>query len=263
MRNNSTKEKLRNREPVLGAMLGFNSAETVEMLGAVGFDFVTFDLEHEAYDELSLTHNIRAAESFDITPIVRVPNDPDLMLRLLDSGAQGVHVPRVNTAGDAISVVKACRFYPEGDRTFYSVGRGGNYGLGISEEDYASCSNREILVILQVEEMEGIQNLDEILKVPGVDAVQIGPKDLWQSMGMPDRSEVWEVVDQAIGLIASSGKWPAMVAWLNDQFQDQLVRYKGQNVSMITVSPREMLFYGAMEVFRSASNVYDWRSSKS
>ena len=243
-RHNKTKAKAASGQTALGALLTYHSPETVEILGAMGFNFVTLDLEHEAYDELSLTHSIRAAEAFDLTPIVRVPNDPDLILRLLDAGAQGVHVPRVNTKAEAQAVVEASRFHPQGKRTFYAVGRSGNYGLGITEEQYAERSNAETLVILQVEEEEGVRNIEDILSVPHVDAIQMGPKDLWQSMGMPDRAVVWEVVDRVLRQVADAGLWGSMVAWLDTDVGNQLTRYKAQGVRLVTASPREMLVHG-------------------
>jgi 4-hydroxy-2-oxoheptanedioate aldolase len=139
MRVNGAKAKAKAGEVALGAALPFNSPDLVEVLGALGLDFVTLDLEHEPFDELAIVHCIRAAEVFDITPIVRLPNDENLILRLLDAGAQGVHVPRINTARDAQLVVDAARFYPQGKRTFYATGRTGNYGLGATDEEHA-CS---------------------------------------------------------------------------------------------------------------------------
>ena len=217
-RQNKTKAKAAAGQMALGAMLSYHSPETVEILGAAGFDFVTFDLEHEAFDELALVHSIRAAEAFDLTPIVRVPNDPDLILRLLDAGAQGVHVPRINTREEAQAVVEASRFHPQGKRTFYAVGRSGNYGLGQTEEQYAERSNDETLVILQVEEEEGV--------------------------GMPDRAVVWEVVDRTLGRVAQAGLWGSMVAWLDSDVTAQLSRYRAMGVRLVTASPREMLVHG-------------------
>ena len=254
-RHNRTKAKAAAGQTALGAMLTYHSPETVEILGAAGFDFVTFDLEHEAYDELSLAHGIRAAESFDLTPIVRVPNDPDLVLRLLDAGAQGVHVPRINTGEEAQAVVEACRFHPQGKRTFYAVGRSGNYGLGQTEEQYAERSNAETLVILQVEEEEGVRNIDEIVSVPHVDAIQMGPKDLWQSMGMPDRAVVWKVVDRTLERVSRAGLWGSMVAWLDSDVTTQLSRYRGLGVRLVTVSPREMLVHGCRYFLDQASEI--------
>jgi 4-hydroxy-2-oxoheptanedioate aldolase len=237
----------------LGALLTYHSPETVEMLGAMGFDFITFDLEHEAYNELALVHSIRAAEAFDLTSIVRVPNDPDLILRLLDAGAQGVHVPRVNTREDAQAVVEASRFYPQGKRTFYAVGRSGNYGLGMTEEEYAEASNRETIVVLQVEEEEGVRNIQDIISVPYVDAIQVGPKDLWQSMGMPDRAVVWQVVDRVLAQASGAGLWGSMVAWMDSDIGEQLSRYKGLGVHLVTVSPRELLIHGGRHFLEQAA----------
>ena len=118
---NRTKAKAAAGQVAQGAPLTFHSPETVELLGALGFDFVALALEHEAYDELSLVHSIRAAEAYGMTAIVRLANDPDLILRLLDGGAQGIHIPRVNTKEDAQQAVDASRFYPQGKRTFYAT----------------------------------------------------------------------------------------------------------------------------------------------
>ncbi len=253
VRANRTKAKAQAGQMALGALLTYHSPETVEMLGAMGFDFITFDLEHEAYNELALVHSIRAAEAFDLTSIVRVPNDPDLILRLLDAGAQGVHVPRVNTREDAQAVVEASRFYPQGKRTFYAVGRSGNYGLGMTEEEYAEASNRETIVVLQVEEEEGVRNIQDIISVPYVDAIQVGPKDLWQSMGMPDRAVVWQVVDRVLAQAAGAGLWGSMVAWMDSDIGDQLSRYKGLGVRLVTVSPRELLVHGGRHFLEQAA----------
>ena len=245
MRTNKTKAKVQAGEMAFGAAVGFHSPDTVELLGALGFDYVTFDLEHEVYDELAVQHSIRAAETFDLTPVVRVPNDPDVILRLLDAGAQGVHVPQVNTRRDAEAVVEACRFHPQGTRTFFATGRSGNYGIGLSEEEYAAASNRETMVTVQIEAEEGVRNIQEILSVPYVDAIQLGPKDLWQSMGMPDRKRVWEVIDQVITTAVKAGRWVSMYAWMTPEFQQQVTRYKSMGVNMVTVPARDLLTYGA------------------
>ena len=244
MRVNKTKAKLQRGEMALGASVGFDSPDTVELLGALGFDYVSFDLEHEVFDERAIQHAIRAAENFDITPILRVPKDPDLILRLLDAGAQGIHVPQINTVEDAKRVIDACRFHPQGNRTFYAVARSGNYGIGLTEEEYAETSNRETLVILQVEELEGVKNLAEILAVPYYDAIQVGPKDLWQSMGMPDRAKVWEVVDDVIVKAVQAGRWASMYAWITTDMDEQVAHYRRLGVNLVTISARDLLVLG-------------------
>jgi len=246
MRVNKTKLKLQAGGTALGANIVFNSPETVEILGALGYDYAIFDLEHEPFDELAVVHSIRAAEAFDLTPIVRIPNDADLILRFLDAGAQGVHVPCINTPDDAKKVVDAARFHPQGQRTFYATARGGMYGIGVTEEEFAEFSNRETLITLQIEGVEGIRNLAEILAVPHVDAIQIGPKDLRQSMGFADPSRVWEVVEDALKRSANAGRWTSMVAWIGgDSNAGKIARYGELGVRMITAQPREFLIHGA------------------
>ena len=80
MRTNRTKAKVEAGKTAFGAAVGFHSPDTVELLGALGFDYVTLDLEHEVFDELAVQHSIRAAEAFNITPVVRIPNDPNVIL---------------------------------------------------------------------------------------------------------------------------------------------------------------------------------------
>jgi 4-hydroxy-2-oxoheptanedioate aldolase len=246
MRLNATKAKLKQGKTVLGVSLPFHAPDTVELLGAMGFDYVTFDLEHEPYSETDLVESLRAAEAFDITPLVRTANDRDLILRVLDAGAQGIHVVHVNSAADATRAVEATRFFPEGKRGFYSTGRGGRYGIGQSEEEFVESSNRETLLVLQIEEEEGVRNLAAILAVPHVDAIQFGPKDLRQSLGFADPGAVWQMVEQSIGTVVSAGRWVSMMGWMgSDTHADKLASYRDLGVRMITGQLREFVSYGA------------------
>ena len=101
---------------------------------------------------------------------------------VLDAGAQGVHVPRINTRRDAEAVVEACRFHPLGTRSFFATARSGNYGIGVTEEEYAEASNRETLVTLQIEEEEGVRNIQET----GEFVVNLAP-DLGHPLLDPDK----------------------------------------------------------------------------
>jgi 4-hydroxy-2-oxoheptanedioate aldolase len=125
VRPNRTKNLLESGRRALGAVIGGATPELVEIAAVSGFDFVTFDAEHETLDDSDLTNCIRAAEAFGITPVCRVAKDADRLLRLMDSGAQGVHVPRCTTAEDMERLVEWTRFHPRGQRTFYRLGRGG------------------------------------------------------------------------------------------------------------------------------------------
>ena len=152
MRTNKTKAKIAAGECVIGVSVAFPSPDLVELCAAVGFDFVSFDCEHEPMNNEQVVHCIRAAESFDITPIVRLPRNPDFVLRFLNAGAQGIHMPRCTTAADMKEVVQWTRFHPLGDRTFYNRGRSGNYTVGLpSHAAWAHECNKELLVICMVE----------------------------------------------------------------------------------------------------------------
>ena len=204
MRTNKTKAKIAANQSVVGASIAFPSPDLVELCAVVGFDFITIDAEHEAMSEEQIIHMIRAAESHDITPIVRLPRDPDVILHFLNAGAQGIHVPRCTTADDLRELVKWTRFHPYGERTFYNRGLSGNFSVGVTDTaEWARAANRELLVIGMVEEIKTMDNLDEMLAVPHVDAIHLGHMDLWQSMGMPpDMKGVFEVIDE----IARRGK---------------------------------------------------------
>jgi 4-hydroxy-2-oxoheptanedioate aldolase len=245
MRTNRLKEKLAAGKMILGSAVGFHSPDTIELLGVLGLDYVTLDLEHEVFDELAVLHSIRAAESVGITPIARVANDSQRILRLLDAGVQGIHIPRVNTKADAESAASAARFYPDGTRSFFATARSGDYGFYVSEEEYAATANRETLVTAQIEEDEGVTNLDAILSVPGIDVIQVGPKDLWQSMGMPDRKVVQKVADDIITRAIKAGKWVSSYVWLNADLPSQVARLRGLGVQMLTVPARDLVAEGA------------------
>ena len=160
-------------------------------------------------------------------------------------------------ATTAVSATTTTRFHPQGRRSFYAVGRAGNYGIGLTEEQYAKGANQETLVILQVEEQEGVRNLDEILSVPDVDAIQVGPKDLWQSLGMPDRSVVSSVVERVLGQISKAGHWGSMVVRLDGDAKEQIRRGMGLGVRMVTVSPRDLLMNGGQHFLEEAAEAFD------
>jgi 2-keto-3-deoxy-L-rhamnonate aldolase RhmA len=264
MRTNRTRAKLLGGHTVVGATVAVDSPRVVETLAALGFDYVTIDLEHEPSDELALVHSIRAAEAFDITPIVRLPNDRDLILRVLGSGAQGIHIPRVNSADDVQQVVDAVRFYPLGKRTFYSTARDGRYGVGIDERDYVVHARNEVLIVAQIEEKEGIGNIGSIVEVPSLDAVQFGPKDLRQSLGFASDDLVWQEIEVAARKVVSAGLWLSMVAWIGaDPNATRVAAYGQLGVRMITGQSREFLIRGAKDFQKLARTAIGQVASES
>ncbi len=133
VRKNRTKAKLKAGEITFGATVGVNDPNVVELAGALGFDFVTIDCEHDLFNERDLGNVIRAADLNGVTPIVRMQNNPELMLHSLNGGAKGILVARVNSAADARAVVDASKYHPEGKRTVFFRSRGGNFTLDVAE----------------------------------------------------------------------------------------------------------------------------------
>jgi 2-keto-3-deoxy-L-rhamnonate aldolase RhmA len=235
VRTNKTKALLREGRLAVGAVIGAPAAELVEIAAIAGFDFVTFDAEHEPLDDSELVDLIRAAEAADVTPIVRVAKDPDRLLRLLDAGAQGIHVPRCSTVADMQQLVEWTRFHPEGDRTFYRLGRGGNYSRGLDDDEWARRTNEHLLVIAMIEEASALDHLGAMLAVPGIDGVHIGPKDLWQSMGMPPADKVEAAVSTISAAVRQAGKHLSLQIRAMDNVNAQLDRSQRRGANMVSV----------------------------
>jgi len=207
MRINTTKAKLAEGRPVFGGIVMEYAPQMVELLGAIGFDFVFLDCEHGSMSLDQLENMVRAAEAFAITPIARVPDHQDAtLLRYLDRGVQGVIIPHVNTRAEAEAVAAAARYYPQGRRGSAS-GRAHDYNVSLSRVESAEWINAQVLVIPMIEETTAIANLDEILTVPGVDVLHVAASDLGQSMGNPPAAEVRRVMGQAVAKIHAGGKY--------------------------------------------------------
>ena len=209
MRENTLKQKLEAGKAVFGVQIIFPSPPVVEMLGHLGFDWVLIDNEHGSITVDSSEEMIRAAELVGIAPIVRpVGNKPEIIGPFLDRGAWGIQVPGVNTADEARAAVDAAKYYPQGHRGMSQV-RPASYGFTASFETYFKEANHNMLVCLMLEDVEAINNLEELVKVEGVDVFFIGAGDLSMSMGYPGQTahpEVQAVVERGVEMIRDSGR---------------------------------------------------------
>jgi 4-hydroxy-2-oxoheptanedioate aldolase len=198
VRTNHARLRLQAGEPSVGTWLSLPSPEAAEFLGRLPFDWLTVDAEHNAVDIRTLAQMFSAISAAGTAPMVRIPwNTPETFKRVLDAGAWGIVVPMVNSREEAEQAVEATRYYPQGRR---SVG-GGRHALsfGTDSKTYYDHANENILLVLQIEHIEGVENIDEIMSVPGFDACFIGPNDLAASMGLglgvPLESDIPELVD--------------------------------------------------------------------
>ena len=185
MKKNNLKEVLKEGKNVFGPFMKFTDPAAVEIMGFAGFDFVIIDAEHGPISMENAQNMIRAAESVNITPVIRVGNnDESLILRALDIGAQGIEIPQINSKADAVRAVKSVKYSPQGERGVCRYVRAANYS-SMDKFKYFESANNETMIIAHIEGVEGINNLDEILSVSGIDVIFIGPYDLSQSLGIP------------------------------------------------------------------------------
>ena len=165
-----------------------------------GFDWLVIDMEHSALSINQVLRLIRIIQLCGTSVFVRVSsNDAVLIKRVMDSGADGVIVPMVNTRDDARSVVAAVHYPPKGNR---GVGLWRAQGYGRSFEEYKEWLSKESIIIIQIEHIDAVNNLDEIFKETDVDAFIIGPYDLSASLGVPGDFE-HPTVAEALGRVRS------------------------------------------------------------
>lgn len=167
---------------VIGTFVSMNAPAVVEMIGLAGFNTVCVDAEHAAYTMGDVEALIRAADVRGVDTVVRVPEVGIDISRVLDAGAAGVLVPRVESAAQAARAVSLARYPQEGSR---GAGPGRATGYGAHLPETVTTANASVAVLAQVETSAGMTNAAEIATTPGIDAVFIGPGDLSVSLGLP------------------------------------------------------------------------------
>ena len=181
---NQLKRNFKKGNASIGTFVTNPSPDLVEIIALGGFDFIVIDTEHGDLSIETTKNLIRAAEYRGITPITRVTkNSTTDILRSLDVGAHGVQVPQINTVEDAKKAIKAAKYFTEGNRGL-ALARSADYG-NVDAFEYFKSANQETLISIHCENIEGFNNLDEILKLPEIDVVFLGPFDMSQSLGIP------------------------------------------------------------------------------
>lgn len=177
---NTIKHSLKAGKHTAGTWIHLCSNIATEILSIAGFDWLLIDMEHGYGDYQTLLGQLQALQGGGAAPIVRVQwNDVAIIKRVLDMGVHGVMVPYINNRAECEAAVRACKYPPAGVRGIGPI-RAARYG---DYNEYIKRANQEILVIVQIETAEAVQNIDEILQVPGVDVAFIGPNDLAASLG--------------------------------------------------------------------------------
>ena len=204
---NTFKSAILNGNVQLGIWTGIRDAMVMEMLGDTGFDFITIDTEHTANEFPDVIAALQAIKSTSAQAAVRVPAlDPVIIKRVLDAGAQTLFVPYVQTVEEAELAAASVAYPPKGIRGVAGGARAQAYGaIG----DYFHKAREEICLIVQVETQLGLDNLEAIAAVDGIDAIFVGPADLSASLGYPGQmsSEPMKAaIRDAIERITAAGK---------------------------------------------------------
>ena len=173
------REKMKQGKPLLGTLVTLPSPEVAEILAEAGFDWLFVDMEHGALDMRAVQHMVQTMEG-RCPCLVRVPSGDEVWIKkVLDTGAQGIIFPHVNSADLAQELIRLCKYPPEG---FRSVGIARAHRYGFAFQKYMENA-KDVVIVIQVEHIEAVRNIESIVRVPGVDAVFIGPYDLSGSMG--------------------------------------------------------------------------------
>jgi 4-hydroxy-2-oxoheptanedioate aldolase len=239
---NKVKLALEQQRVALGTWVQMASPEVVEVVGYQGYDFVIIDMEHGQFGFDTVPSMIRAAEATGVTSVVRVSNnESSTILKVLDAGAMGVLVPGISNREQAESAVKAAKYGPDfGIRGACPWTRATQYNVS-DWNAHAAWSNEQTMVWLLVEGKEGVENFDEILTVPHIDALVMGPFDLAQSLGIPGQLDHPMLIKTLEEMVAKANKkGVSMVAVMlseydGDQIQAAVEKWNNLGCKIMTV----------------------------
>ncbi|HVS15874.1 MAG TPA: aldolase/citrate lyase family protein [Thermoanaerobaculia bacterium] len=198
-------QRLRAGEPALGVWSVLDSTATIEAISSLPVDWVTLDGEHGLIAAGACLPQLQAVRP-PVTALVRLPAaDPALAARVLDAGADGIVVPRVESAEQAAAMVAACRYPPAGRR---GIGPHRAAGYGTRAADYLAHANERVAVVVQIESRAALERRAEIVGVEGLAAALIGPNDLAASLGrfgQLDHPEVEEAIGEVLAACRAAG----------------------------------------------------------
>lgn len=210
--NNAFKAAIKAGKPQIGLWASIPSNYTAEVLAGAGFDWLLLDTEHTPTDVETVFAQLQAVAPYPTHPIVRVPwNDRVTIKRYLDTGAQTLLIPQVDTPEQAKNAVAYTRFPDTGLRGVAGTTRATRFGR---VRNYFKRAAEEICTLIQVESREALGHIEAIAAIDGIDGIFIGPADLHASLGyLGERAhkDIMPVIDDAIRRIAKAGKAPGIL----------------------------------------------------
>lgn len=233
---NPLRIKLEKGEKIYGTMAQDSRSPTIAMLmEQAGCDFMFFDMEHGPIDLGTVTDMVKVARLTKVVPLVRVPNDEyHLMARVLDAGAMGIMVPRIETTEQVEEIIANTHYPPVGVRGC-SVPKGHNNFLPQDLWEFVEQANRETMIILQIERKKAIENIDALVSIEGVDAVVLGPNDLCLSMGVRDKDYL-KVLEPEIQAVLDAAQRHHVPCGIHIGNIDWLIEWQRRGMQIITYS---------------------------
>jgi 4-hydroxy-2-oxoheptanedioate aldolase len=212
MRQNRLKQLWANGAAAVNGWLAIPSSFSAEVMSHAGWDSVTIDLQHGLIDYQTAVTMLQAISTTETVPLARVPwLEEGILMKMLDAGCMGLICPMINSGTEAERFVSACRYAPRGRRSVGPI-RASIY----AGNDYIAHANEEIVLLAMVETVAALNQLDDILSVPGLDGVYVGPADLALSMGVPPGFDpVNKDVRDAIATIVSRTRAKGLMAGIH------------------------------------------------
>jgi 2-keto-3-deoxy-L-rhamnonate aldolase RhmA len=231
------KERLLRGETCTGTFLLFLSGgDVAEFFAGLGFDYLFLDMEHGSLDLARVRETILAARAYGVAPIVRVPEvQYHFVTRALDAGAEGIMVPRVESAKQCEDLVRFSRYTPEGERGISTFAGHNRFRAIADVPGFLASRNREILLIAQIETRAGFERREEILSVPGIDACLVGTGDLAMSMGYAGQANHPEVQGAAEQVMADCRR-KGVVFTVPLRSPEEVDRWHAKGVRMLSLS---------------------------
>jgi 2-dehydro-3-deoxyglucarate aldolase/4-hydroxy-2-oxoheptanedioate aldolase len=236
MQRSTLRQRLKNGETVIGTMVQeVRTPAIAQILKQVGFDFLMLDLEHGAFDLETAAEIIRVARLAEIPPLVRVAGPQyELIARILDQGAVGVMLPRVERRAEVELLVQSIKYPPLGKRGMSSDAPHSGYCFKPLAE-FVELNNEDTIAIAQIERRAAIENIDEILSVPGVDVALVGPEDLSVSLGLQE-GDLQARVTRAIETMMASARRHRVVSAIHMGNVEQLQDWLRKGMGMVMYS---------------------------
>lgn len=244
---------VRGRQPLVGTFLNLGSALAAEAAAIAGFDWLLVDLEHGGRGEDGLLPQLLAGAAHDVPVLVRVESDSRIRAgRVLDLGAAGVMVPRLESAAEVEAAVRHLHYPPDGDRGVATYNRAADFGLA---PDRVATAGAALVSIVQIETVGGLEAVEQIAAVPGVDVLFVGPRDLSHALGVPGQFAD-PLFEAALARVARAARDAGIAAGILAGSAEAAARFVADGFSFVAVGSDSTFLVNAarsaVDSFRSA-----------